>query len=98
MRFKSINKLSVGKTIQYKEGVFLRKTIGIILAISLLALTVVGCSGDSGSDVRKEVSFADAGWDSNKLHNSIAGLIAEELWGYTWEEIRKEELKHQHQI
>ena len=60
----------------------LKKIIGIILIASLLALTVVGCSGDSGTAGSKEVNFADAGWDSNKLHNAIAGLIAEELWDY----------------
>ncbi len=60
----------------------LKKIIGIILISSLLALTVVGCSGDSATAGSKEVNFADAGWDSNKLHNAIAGLIAEELWDY----------------
>ena len=60
----------------------MKKIIGIILMVSLLALTVVGCTGDSGTTGSKEVNFADAGWDSNKLHNAIAGFIAEELWDY----------------
>ncbi len=62
----------------------MKKRLSIILVVSLLALTVVGCSGDSSGS--KEVKFADAGWDSNKLHNAIAGVIAEELWGYSWTE------------
>lgn len=64
----------------------MKKIISIILMTSLLALTVVGCSGDSGSG-SKEVRFADAGWDSNKLHNAIAGLVAEELWDYKIKEV-----------
>jgi len=60
----------------------LKRIIGIILIASMLAITVVGCSGDSGTATTKEVNFADAGWDSNKLHNAIAGLVAEELWDY----------------
>lgn len=50
-----------------------------------MALTVVGCS-DGDTSKSKKVTFADAGWDSNKLHNAIAGVIAEELWGYSWTE------------
>lgn len=63
----------------------MKKTLSIILVVSLLVLTVVGCSGDSGSS-NKKIRFADAGWDSNKLHNAIAGTIAEELWDYSWTE------------
>jgi glycine betaine/proline transport system permease protein/glycine betaine/proline transport system substrate-binding protein len=35
----------------------------------------------------KEIVFADAGWDSIKFHNAVAGLIAEELYGYSWREV-----------
>ena len=31
--------------------------------------------------------FADVGWDSILFHNAVAGLIAEEVFGYTWEEM-----------
>lgn len=62
-----------------------KRIIGVILTVSLIALALVGCSGgsDSGS---KEINFANAGWDSNLLHNAIAGTIAEEIWDYTWTE------------
>ena len=53
--------------------------------VSLLALTVVGCSGGSGGS--KEIVFADAGWDSVKFHNAVAGTIADELWDYSWSEV-----------
>ena len=36
---------------------------------------------------QKEIIFGDAGWDSVQLHNAIAGLIAEEVYGYSWREI-----------
>ena len=26
------------------------------------------------------------GWDSIKLNNALAGLVAEEVFGYTWQE------------
>lgn len=32
------------------------------------------------------ITFGDAGWESNKFHNAVAGKIAEEVFGYTWEE------------
>ncbi|MCU6748238.1 MULTISPECIES: glycine betaine ABC transporter substrate-binding protein [Lachnospiraceae] len=36
---------------------------------------------------KQKIVFADVGWDSVKLNNAIAGLIAEEVFGYTWEEM-----------
>ena len=36
---------------------------------------------------KQEIVFADVGWDSVKLNNAIAGLIAEEVFGYTWVEV-----------
>ena len=63
-----------------------KKFLSTIIIISILALTVVGCSGNSGSGGKGEINFADAGWDSNKLHNAIAGVIAEEVWAYSWKE------------
>lgn len=35
---------------------------------------------------QQSITFADAGWESNKLHNAIAGRIAKEVFGYDWEE------------
>ena len=64
----------------------MKRIIGIILVVSLLALTLVGCAGDDSAD-GGHIVFADAGWDSIKLHNALAGLIAGELYGYTWEEV-----------
>lgn len=65
----------------------MKKALSIILAVTLLSLTLVGCGGDSGSEDKKHIVFADAGWDSIKFHNAVAGLIAEEVYDYTWEEM-----------
>ena len=58
--------------------------IKVVLVISLLALITAGCGGSAGG---KELVLADCGWDSIKFHNAVAGLIAEEIFGYTWSEI-----------
>ena len=66
-----------------------KKFLSIALVVSLLAITVAGCSGDSGGGGGGggKIVFADAGWDSVKFHNAVAGTIVEELWDYTWEEV-----------
>ena len=61
-----------------------KKLIALIGAIFML--TLVGCGGSSTSD-KKEVRFADAGWDSNRVHNAVAGFIVENAFGYTWSEM-----------
>lgn len=50
----------------------------IFILISAMLLTV-SCSGKKD----KEIVFADAGWDSVKFHNAIAGFIAENAFGYS---------------
>ncbi|NLJ78728.1 MAG: ABC transporter substrate-binding protein [Tissierellia bacterium] len=63
----------------------MKKVMSLLLVISLIALGVVGCSGGSGG--KGKIVFADAGWESNKFHNAVAGFIAEEVYGYTWSEV-----------
>lgn len=54
----------------------------IIAAILGLYLSNCGAKEDRGS-----ITFANAGWDSSRFHNAVAGLIAEEGFGYTsWTE------------
>jgi glycine betaine/proline transport system permease protein/glycine betaine/proline transport system substrate-binding protein len=36
---------------------------------------------------KTEIVFADPGWDSILFHNAVAGLVAEEVFGYTWSEV-----------
>lgn len=56
------------------------------LVVMLLALfTLVACSNDESADSIDVIKFADAGWDSIRVHNSIAQLIVEEGYGYDTE-------------
>ena len=71
-----------------------KKFLSMALVLSLLVLSLAGCSGGSDKsddsatkDGNKNIVFADAGWDSIKFHNAVAGTVAEEVFGYTWEEI-----------
>lgn len=69
----------------------LKKLLSVVLLFSILALTLIGCSGEAVLNNNKgdkdEIVFSEAGWDSMQLHNAIAGLIAEELYGYSWTEL-----------
>ncbi len=58
-----------------KKGII--KLIAVVLVASLMVIT--GCSSDSG---KKIIIFADAGWDSIKLHNEIAGFIINNGYGF----------------
>lgn len=60
----------------------LRKKASLFL-IAFLILT----SSFSYADDKKTIKFADAGWDSIKVHNAIAGKILENVFGYTWSEV-----------
>ncbi|WP_245157164.1 ABC transporter substrate-binding protein [Anaerovorax sp. IOR16] len=66
-----------------------RLKIALILALALV-LALTGCGGsngdESGTAEKTTISFADVGWDSIKLNNALAGLVAEEVFGYTWQE------------
>ena len=64
----------------------MKKFLSVLMVVLILSMTLIGCSSDS-EEGRGEIKFADAGWDSVKLHNAIAGHIASELYGYTWTEV-----------
>lgn len=65
----------------------LKKFISIVLIGILLVTSLVACTSDGGDSDRGHIKFADAGWDSIKFHNAVAGTIAESAFGYTWEEV-----------
>src|SRR5690625_3477840 len=59
----------------------MKKIMVVFVAAILVVLSA--CSG--GSETEKEIDtivFADAGWDSIRVHNSIAQTIIEEGYGY----------------
>lgn len=50
-------------------------------------LSPVGMLCRTQAAERTEIKFADVGWDSIKLSNALAGLVAEEVFGFDWTEI-----------
>lgn len=65
----------------------MKKFIGLLILTILVIITMVGCASNTTMGTGKEIAFADAGWDSNKFHNAVAGIIAEKVYGYKWREI-----------
>ena len=77
-----------------------KKTLLSGLLAGAMMLSLAGCgggggsasgggSGSTGGSAPKEkttITFADVQWDSIKLNNALAGLVAEKVFGYTWEE------------
>jgi glycine betaine/proline transport system substrate-binding protein len=58
----------------------------IVLFFSLCTLLMLSaCGNNLSSDSIKVIKFADAGWDSIRVHNSIAQLIVEKGYGYDTE-------------
>lgn len=57
------------------------------ICVLLLLLTSLSSTVANAKSPDKEIVFADAGWDSIKFHNAVAGLIAERVYGYTWSEV-----------
>lgn len=70
-----------------EDGDIMKKTTSIILLLVLLITSTVAGAANSDEYSNKEIIFADAGWDSIKFHNAVAGLIASELYGYSWREV-----------
>lgn len=62
----------------------MKKITVYLIACLLLMSFFTGCS----TAQKSELVFADAGWDSVKFHNAVAGFIATEGFGYeSWREI-----------
>ncbi|WP_228548262.1 ABC transporter substrate-binding protein [Sporosarcina obsidiansis] len=58
----------------------------IMLFFSMFALLLLTACGNSASkDSIDVIKFADAGWDSIRVHNSIAQIILEKGYGYKTE-------------
>jgi len=62
-----------------------RRRIGCFCLLIIMT-ALAGCASfqDTAQNEKTGLSVADAGWDSIKLNNAIAGLIAENVFGYTW--------------
>lgn len=62
-----------------------KNVLKIVTLVLLISMLLSSCGENTTG--KKEIKFADAGWDSIKFHNAVAGTILEELYGYTWSEI-----------
>lgn len=66
-----------------------RSLLSAVLALAMI-LSLAGCgsAAGNGGDAQEKttITFADVGWDSIKLNNALAGLVAEEVFGYSWQE------------
>lgn len=60
------------------------RKLALVLSLSF-ALLLSACGGGAAKDSIDVIKFADAGWDSIRVHNSIAQLILEEGYGYKTE-------------
>ncbi len=66
-----------------------KRIVQILVFISLISLIVTGC-GNQGKQANENnqsaekptLVFADAGWDSIRFHNDVAGFIIENGYGY----------------
>lgn len=62
------------------------RKLALVLSLSFILL-LSACGGGASKDSIDVIKFADAGWDSIRIHNSIAQLIVEEGYGYETEVI-----------
>lgn len=67
-----------------------RKSFYMVTLLSMflmLSMLMVGCGGVDADKEKKTLVFADAGWDSIRIHNAIASNILSHGYGYDTEEI-----------
>lgn len=69
-----------------RTGKMLSLVMATILGVSCI-ISPAMAAGRQDREEKTEIVFADVGWDSIKLNNAMAGLIAEEVFGYTWTEV-----------
>ena len=55
--------------------------------LSLCIFANTPCHAYAKEKQDNEIVFADIGWDSVKLNNELAGLVAEKVFGYTWSSV-----------
>jgi len=66
---------------------FLSLLLAMLLLVSLAACGGTDPAPGSAPTEKTHLLFADVGWDSIRFHNAVAGLVAEHVFGYTWEEV-----------
>lgn len=60
----------------------MRKTVLSVCLAVVSSLMLAACGGNSAGGGTEKLIFADAGWESIRFHNHVAGIIIEEGYGY----------------
>lgn len=63
----------------------MKKRVSFLLIAAML-LSLTGCKAEEAAE-KTHLIFADVGWDSAKLNNALAGIVAENIFDYTWEQL-----------
>ncbi len=64
----------------------MKKLAALVMALLVMGSAVCAVQAQGQPAEKTTITFADVGWDSIKLNNALAGLVAEEVFGYTWQE------------
>ena len=64
----------------------MKKLAALVMALLVMGSAVCAVQAQDQPAEKTTITFADVGWDSIKLNNALAGLVAEEVFGYTWQE------------
>lgn len=62
----------------------MKRTTTILLAV---VIAIAAMWVPASAEPKTNIVFAEVGWDSIRFHNAVAGVVAESVFGYTWEEI-----------
>ncbi|QHE51199.1 ABC transporter substrate-binding protein [Pontibacillus sp. HMF3514] len=62
-----------------------KQVVLLISALMLVVLAACGSSEDASGEGSATITFGDAGWDSIRVHNFIAGTIIKEGYGHEME-------------
>lgn len=71
----------------FKKNKFIFLALVLLITMSLIACGQANDGQVEASTENKTIVLADAGWDSIRLHNSVAGTIIKEGFGYDTEVI-----------
>ena len=64
-----------------------KKRMAAIVGLCICFSMVIPTGVVHAQDKKTKITFADVGWDSIKLCNALAGVVAENVFGYEWEEV-----------
>ena len=64
-----------------------KKIAAVILTLCLCLGLLLPYGTAAAKEPKTKITFADVGWDSIKLCNAMAGLVAENVFDYEWEEV-----------